>query len=165
MKKFGIFYGSATGTTASVAEKIADSLGHDNTDIFNVSEVTPDMFGNYDTLILGTSTWGDGEVEEDWYDVLNGLCVLSLKDKKIALFGCGDETMSETFCNGVGELYNRLTGTGANFIGNFNTFGYSFNHSSAVRNDLAVGLLLDEVNHPDLTDQRIKNWTDLIKNA
>ena len=83
----------------------------------------------------------------------------------MALFGCGDESMTDTFCSGVGELYARLQATGARFIAPFNTIGYSFEHSKAKPDDAleAVGLLLDEVNHPELTDERIKAWTELIK--
>lgn len=164
MKKYGIFYGSATGTTARIAQAIGESLGIDKTDIIDVAKASPDMLGEYEILVFGTSTWGDGEVEEDWYDMLAGIEALSLNDKKIALFGCGDETMSDTFCNGVGELYERLQKTGATFIAPFDASVYDFNHSVAIVDGTAVGLLLDEVNHSDLTAERIKAWTELIKN-
>ena len=59
----------------------------------------------YDVLIFGCSTWGDGDMQEDMHDFLDGVAAMDLKGKKIALFGCGDDTMSETFCNGVGEMY------------------------------------------------------------
>lgn len=165
MKKYGIFYGSATGTTAAIANKIAEKLNVEESDVHDVSQAAPDLFGDYEVLVLGTSTWGDGEVEEDWYDLLDGVAALSLKDKKIALFGCGDQTMSSTFCNGVGELYERLKGTGATFIGKFNTDGYTFDESAAVVDGEAVGLLLDEVNNPELTYGRIMQWVELIKNS
>ena len=165
MKKYGIFYGSATGTTAKIADKIAKEIGVESCDIKDVKDSLPDEIGNYETVILGTSTWGDGEMEEDWYDFLAGADVLSLKDKKIALFGCGDETMSHTFCNGVGELYKRLQKTGATFIARFATDGYDFSESSAVIDGTGVGLLLDEVNKPELTDERVREWVELIKNS
>ena len=165
MKKYGIFYGSATGTTAKVANEIGNNLESGKADIINIKDASPDQFGNYEVLILGTSTWGDGEPEEDWYDMLLGIETLSLRDKKIAFFGCGDETMAETFCNGLGELYERLQKTGAQFIGKFNTNGYEFRKSKAVKDGEAIGLLLDEVNKPELTAQRIKEWIELIKNA
>ena len=72
----------------------------------------PSKVGGYDVLVLGTSTWGDGDLEDDWFDFLAGLESLDLAGKKIALFGCGDETMDDTFCSGVGELYERLQPTG-----------------------------------------------------
>ena len=164
MRKIGIFYGSATGTTADVAKRIAALLGVDDSDVHDVADTAPSKVGGYDVLVLGTNTWGDGDLEDDWFDFLAGLESLDLAGKKIALFGCGDETMDDTFCSGVGELYERLQPTGATFIAPYDTIGYTFAHSKAKPNDSleAVGLLLDEVNHPELTAARLAGWTALI---
>lgn len=163
MKSIGIFYGSETGTTADVALRIAAKLGVDSADVHNVANLSPTALGNYDVLLLGTSTWGAGEIESDWYDFIAGARVLDLKGKKMAFFGCGDESMSDTFCDGVGELYDDMADTGAEYIGRFNAEGYDFSSSKAQRDGEFVGLVLDEVNHPEYTDQRIKDWTDKIK--
>lgn len=163
MKKYGIFYGSLTGTTADVAGRIARELGVDNTDVHDVKDTAPSKLGDYEELILGTSTWGDGEIENDWYDFLDGAQALDLKGKRMAVFGCGDESMSHTFCNGVGELYTRMLPTGVTPVGAFNVDGYDFEKSDAYIDGKYVGLLLDEVNHPDLTDARIKAWVALIR--
>lgn len=167
MKKIGIFYGSETGTTAAIANRIATLLGVNDSDVFDVAATAPSKVGDYDILLLGTSTWGDGELEENWQDFIAGLEELDLKGKKAALFGCGDETMSDTFCSGVGELHDRLGKTGVAFIAPYDTIGYTFNHSSAKPDDAleAVGLLLDEVNHPELTARRLAGWTSLVKGA
>ena len=154
MKKFGIFYGSSTGTTEQIAKRIGQLLGVDETDIHDVANTAP-----------GTSTWGSGDIEDDWYDFLDGLQVLDLKGKKAALFGCGDETMSDTFCSGVGELYERLKPTGIEFIAPYDTIGYTFSESKAKPEGAieAYGLLLDEVNHPELTETRLRGWLELVK--
>lgn len=114
-------------------------------------------------LVLGSSTWGNGEVQSDWYDFLDGAQSLDLSDKKIALFGCGDESMTDTFCSAIGTLYNRLKGTGAQFIGAFDADGFHFDHSDAMIDGKIVGLMLDDVNHADLTDSRIARWTEQLK--
>lgn len=165
MKKYGIIYGSLTGTTADVARRIGAALDVDIDDIMNVKDVAPSQLANYETLVIGTSTWGAGEIESDWYDLLDGIEAVDLKGKKIAVFGCGDETMTDTFCNGVGELYQRLGNTGATFIAPFSADCYHFNETAAKINGEIVGLLLDEVNHPELTPERIVAWTDLIKKS
>lgn len=166
MAKYGIFYGSTTGNTEEVAHKIAKQLGVADADIKNVAKSAPSDVADYDVLVLGTSTWGSGELQDDWYDFSAGLSELDLHGKKIALFGCGDETMSDTFCGAVGELYKRLKDTGAEFIGEFDTIGYTFSESEAVREDgEAVGLLIDQVNHADLTDGRVAKWCEEIKAA
>lgn len=160
--KTGIYYGSATGTTAEVAKMIARKLSVADSDIHNVADTAVDTVGAYDMLVLGTSTWSSGELEDDWYDFLHGLEVVDLKGKRIALFGCGDETMTDTFCNGVGELYSRLQSTGATFVGQFPAGAYDFKDSSAVVDGMPVGLLLDQVNHPEMTPTRIVDWTSQL---
>lgn len=165
MKTIGIFYGSETGTTADVAHRIARLLGVSETDIHDVAQTAPSELGQYDVDILGSSTWGSGELEQDWYGFLDGASSLDLKGHTIAIFGCGDESMSDTFCNAVGEIYKTMQPTGAEFIGEFNADGYDFTYSEAAKDGTYVGLLLDEVNHSDLTDKRLKEWTDLIKKS
>lgn len=61
--KTGIFYGSATGTTAHIAEKIGKLLNVDSADIHDVANTVPSEVGKYDVLIMGSSTWGDGELK------------------------------------------------------------------------------------------------------
>lgn len=56
MKKTGVFYGSTTGTTESVARMIANKLGISSGDVYDVSKLTADVAGSYEALILGTST-------------------------------------------------------------------------------------------------------------
>lgn len=163
MKKIGIFYGSNTGITAEVAESIASALNISSDDVHNVAKASPSDVAPYDVLLLGSSTWGSGELQDDWYDFLDGLEVLSLKDKKIALFGCGDETMSDTFCAAIGEIYERLQPTGATFIGAFPADEYDFNETKAFVDGVYVGLLLDNINKEELTPARVKSWTDQLK--
>ncbi len=159
MEKTGIFYGSTTGATEKVAYVIAEKLGIDKADVHNVAQVGPSAVAPYTNLLFGTSTWGDGQEQDDWYDFLDGAQQLDLRGKRIALFGLGDETMAETFCNGVGELHRRLKDTGAQFIGSYPANVYHFEHSDAIGPDGApYGLLLDQVNHSDLTDGRIDGW-------
>lgn len=165
MKKIGIFYGSTTGATRQAAHKIATALGLSESDVHDVAESAPSEVSPYDILLLGTSTWGDGELQRDWYDFADGLEGTTLQGKEVAFFGCGDENMTDTFCNAVGELYRRIIPLGAKPIGEFNTDGYTFHHTDADINGHIVGLLLDQVNHPELTDERIRTWTDSIRNA
>lgn len=156
--KTGIFYGSTTGTTRKIAETIAERLGVPSEDVHDVANVGPSAVAPYDLLICGTSTWGNGELQTDWLDFLDGLEMEDLSGKKVALFGSGDETMADTFCSGVGELYKRIKRTGAQFVGSYPANVYKFNHSEAIVGGAPVGLLLDEVNHPDLTPGRIDGW-------
>ena len=114
---------------------------------------------NNQNLILGTSTWGAGELQDDWYDGLRVLQEADLAGKTIALFGCGDcESYSDTFVGGIGELYNGIKESGAHFVGAVSTDGYTFDDSEAVVDGKFVGLPLDDVNEDDKTDAHINAW-------
>ena len=165
MKKTGIFYGSSTGTCEDLANQIADKMGVAASDVHSADKLSADLVKEYDLLILGTSTWGDGELQDDWYDGIKVLKSADLSFKSIALFGCGDsESYCDTFCDGMGILYEDLKDSGCSFIGNkVGTDGYSFSSSIGVVNGAFVGLALDEVNESDKTAERIDNWTAELK--
>ncbi len=96
MKKTGVFYGSSTGTCEELANQIAENLGVSSTDVHSVDKMTADKIKEYEVLVLGTSTWGDGELQDDWYDGVKVLKSADLSMKFVALFGCGD---SESYCD------------------------------------------------------------------
>ena len=163
MKKIGIFYGSTTGTTKEIAHKIAENLGVADTDIYDTASTPPSQTAPYDVLIRGASTWGAGDLQEDMDTFLDGLQSIDLSNKMVAIFGCGDESMSDTFCNSVGEIYHRLHDTHAEFFAPFKNDGYTYDHSDSDVNGMIVGLCIDNVNHPEETDARIKEWCADIK--
>lgn len=163
MKKIGIFYGSTTGTTLEVAQAIARQLDVNPEDVHDVAITAPSKVGDYDVLILGASTWGSGDLQEDMATFLDGLQAVNLEGIEVAIFGCGDDSMSDTFCNSVGEIYHRLHDTRATFIAPFNNDGYTYKHSESDVHGMIVGLCIDNVNHTDDTESRVKAWCDAIK--
>lgn len=164
MKKTGVFYGSTTGTTESVARTIAEKLGIPSSDVYDVSKMTADVAGSYEALILGTSTWGDGELQDDWYDGIKVLKNANLSGKTIALFGCGDsESYSDTFCDGMGILFEDLKDSECTFVGAVPDSEYTYASSVAAADGKFVGLALDDVNESDRTDDRVSAWTEMLK--
>lgn len=164
MKKTVIIYGSSTGTCQSIAETIANKLGV--SDILDVAKVTAAQVNVYDNLLLGTSTWGAGDMQDDWYSGIKEIKNANLAGKTVALFGCGDsQSYSDTYCDGMGEIYRELQGTGCNIIGQVPTDGYTYDDSTAVVDDHFVGLALDDVNEGDMTEARIDAWIDSIKDS
>lgn len=164
MKKIGIFYGSSTGVTEGLAKKLAAQLEVADADVHDMAKSKPSDVGDYDIILLGTSTWGAGGMQDDAHDFADGLQGEFLRGKKVALFGCGDESMTDTFCNGVAELYDYVKPTGATFIGAYNVDGYVFSESRAVNADgIALGLLIDDVNHADTVQARINDWCSELK--
>ena len=155
-----VIYGSSTGTCEAIAEKIASKLG---CKALNVQELNDAIVAENQNLILGTSTWGAGEMQDDWYDGLKTLQNADLKGKTIAFFGCGDAwSYSDTFVGGMGELYKSIKESGARFIGSVDTTDYKFDDSEAVIDGKFIGLPLDDNNEDDKTDSRIDAWLNVI---
>lgn len=160
MKATIVIFGSTTGTCEAIAEKIASKLGCQSV---NVQDLTTDMIAAHENLVIGTSTWGSGELQDDWYDGLKTLQSADLKGKTVALFGCGDsQSYGDTFVSGMGELYNGIKDSGARFVGSVATDDYSYEDSLAVVDGKFIGLPLDDINEADKTDARIDAWVAQI---
>ncbi len=154
-----VFYGSSTGVTEDIANRVSKLL---SCDIFECSQIEKSK--DYDLLILATSTWGEGDLQDDWDSALSKIKTTDFNEKKIALIGIGDQdSYGDTFVNGMKTLYDVTKSKGATFIGTTSTDGYSFSTSTAVENGMFLGLVIDEENQSDLTDDRIKNWLDSLK--
>lgn len=163
MSKIGIFYGSTTGSTQHVAGLVAEALQVPSEQVHSVDKLDSALVDEYDTLVLGTSTWGSGELQDDWYDALDILKAMDLSKHKVALFGCGDSmSYSDTFCAAMGEIYENLLATGATFVGKCSIEGYTFDESPAVVDNQFVGLAIDEDNEGDMTEARIKAWISSV---
>lgn len=164
MKTIGVFYGSSCGTTENIAQQIAKKLDIDITAVHNVAQSSLTDLAPYEVLLLGSSTCGSGDAQEDWDGFLSGMSKLDLSDKTIALFGCGDSSsFSDTFCGAIGVIYKELQGTKAKFIGSVDASGYTFDDSSACIADKFVGLPLDDINEDDQTPARIDSWIEILR--
>ena len=156
MSKTIVVYGSTTGTCESIAQTLGDQLG---AEVINVSDLTANQLAEADNIVLGTSTRGAGELQDDWYDGVNVVKSANLSGKRVALFGCGDSaSYSDTFCGGMKELYDAAVAAGATVVGAVSTDGYTFDDSDAVVDGQFVGLALDDVNEDDKTSERISAW-------
>lgn len=105
-----------------------------------------------------------GELQDDWYDGIKVLKNANLSGKTIALFGCGDsESYSDTFCDGMGILFEDLKDSGCTFVGAVPDSDYTYASSVATADGKFVGLALDDVNESDRTDARVSAWTEMLK--
>ena len=160
MKKAAIFYGTSTGNTLSVAETIHGHLGN-QTDLINVEDSSSAEIEKYDFLFLGTSTWGLGDLQDDWEGFLSELKKADLQGKKVALFGLGDaDAYPDTFVDGMGTIFNAIADKGCEVVGMVSVDDYSFDASTAAIDNRFVGLVLDEDNECDKTDERIVKWVN-----
>ncbi|WP_413282682.1 flavodoxin [Vibrio sp. MA40-2] len=173
MSKVGIFFGTDSGSTRKVAKQIQKQLGDDvAAKPLNINRVEASVFDQYDYLILGTPTYGEGMLPglssecqtESWQEFLPNFDDIDLSGKKVGLFGLGDQVnYPDEFVDGLGELYDCVAESGAEVIGSWPTDGYEFNESTAVEEDVFVGLVIDKDNQASLSDERITAWTTQIK--
>lgn len=158
----GIIYGSSMGNTADAANLIAETLGLP-CEVINVGETDAGTINGFDKLILGSSTWGSGDLQDDWDAFDFGS--LNLSGKTVACFGMGDSaSYSDEYCNALAKLYDAAKAAGGNMIdASVSTDGYEFDGSDAVRDGVFVGLALDADNQGDLTAERVNSWVAKIK--
>ena len=157
MAKIGIYYGSTTGTCEDIARRLAARL--DGAEVINAADLSASNVAGFDVLLLGSSTWGAGDLQDDWYDACDTLRGLDLTGKCVALFCVGDaDGYGDTFCGALAPLYEAVKDTGATLLGRVSTDGYSFSDSEGVADGQFLGLALDETNEPDKTDARLDAW-------
>ena len=163
MSKIGIYFGSSTGNTQDAAEIIAGKLNISSSDIHDVSSANAD-FSDYNVLLFGSSTWGIGDLQDDWEGFIGKASSTDLNGKKVAIFGCGDSSSySDSFCDAIGKIYSAVEGKGCTIIGKISDEGYSYSTSEAFVDGKLVGLLLDMDNESDKTEERISSWVNQLK--
>jgi flavodoxin I len=114
MSKILIVYGSTTGNTEMVAEEIIDLLKDHEVLLQDVADTNPEDLTKYDVLVLGSSTWDDGLLQQDFRDFVEGLEV-DLTGKKLAIFGLGDSNYPD-FCEAADILEETFTKLGGKTI-------------------------------------------------
>jgi len=141
MDKVHVIFGSTTGMTEVVANKIAAALG---CAAVNVNAADATAF-DAELLVLGTSTWGVGDMQDDWaakLDEAKG----HFSGKKVAVFGLGDSVgFADTFCVAAQAIADTAKDAGATLVGDV--------------------LKLDDTNESDQTDGKISAWLETLKAA
>jgi flavodoxin I len=159
MSKIAIVYGSSTGNTEKVAVSIQNQLTDHQVDLYNVQDCGIDLYVEYDNIIFGVSTWGEGDMQDDWDSYENKFSKVDLSGKIVALFGLGDqEEYSDNYLDAMGTVYDIVTKNGATVVGSWENTGYEFDDSTALRDGRFIGLALDEDNQSKLTDARLTQW-------
>ena len=146
----GIFYGSSSGVTRGVANALAQEL--DDAELIDMEEDFDgvDQLLEYDVLLLGSSTWGQGDPQRDWVDALYELDNdrPDFSGKKVAFFGAGDqEKHGEHFVSALGKMYDLFTALGA--TGGFGFTSpeeYKYEFSLALKDGKFCGLAIDDLN-------------------
>lgn len=167
----GIFYGTSTGNTQTVADLIHQAFGSDVScepiDVDTLDKGTlSQVFAEHDALVVGTPTWNTGADtersgtgwDELYYDKLPALKDI-LNGKKVAVFGLGDQqSYSENYADASGELFDVFSDLGCKMMGSWSQEGYEHEDSKAIRGDKFCGLLLDMINQEELSEDRVQRW-------
>ncbi|KFN40714.1 MAG: flavodoxin [Sulfuricurvum sp. MLSB] len=166
MAKVGIFFGSSTGATREAAEVLADEIK--GAELIDMEEDFDgiDQFEDYDVLLIGSSTWGQGDPQRDWVDPLYELSndQPDLSGKKVAFFGAGDQkTHGEHFVSALGKMHDLFVSLGASAYGYTPTEGFDYEYSLAEKEGKFCGLAFDNVNQEDLTEERVTQWAGQLK--
>ena len=167
MENIALFYGSETGVTDDITMDFVTFWKHDNLDLMEIGDATVLDFKDYEKLILGLSTWYDGDLQSDWEDFFEDFKTIDFTNKTVAIFGLGDQiAYAEYFVDGIGILAKEVIKNGGKVIGYWPTKGYQHTDSVAIieeNTELFYGLAIDQDNESQLTDERLITWISQIK--
>jgi flavodoxin I len=167
MASIGIFVGSSGGVTQEAAEKLEELF--EDAELINMEEDYDDLeqLAEFDVLLIGSSTWGQGDPQRDWVDPLYEMesDEPDFSGKKVAFFGAGDQkTHGEHFVSALGKMSDIFYTCGAETgFGHWPTDGYEYEFSLAEKDGRFCGLPIDDVNQGDLTDERLSVWSAQVK--
>lgn len=159
-QKVGLVFGSDTGATEEITHSLIQKCEFWDIEVIDVrklSEEDSGFFERFDFIILGLSTWYDGDLQSDWEDYFEKFKAVDFTDKTVAIFGLGDQYgYDDYFIDGVGMLAEVVLQNGGELIGSWPVKGYDFSESKALLDEETFyGLALDEDNQPGLTTERL----------
>ncbi|MFV0556164.1 MAG: flavodoxin [Lactovum sp.] len=115
MAKAEIVYCSMTGNTEACAEIIYEKLkdlGVD-VDIHECTSVDPEeVFTDAELVLVGTYTYGEGDMPDEIIDFYEELVTMDLSGKIFGAFGSGD-TFYEEYCRNVEDFDRAFEACGA----------------------------------------------------
>ena len=158
-----IFYASSTGNTSDIAKDIAKILG--NVETFDIASSGVEKIKEYDKIILGSSTWGEGDLQDDWEELWDDFSEIDFSGKIVALFGLGDQDgYPDNYVDAMGLIYEKVIENGAKVVGLWDvTDEYFHDESHAIKDGSFVGLALDDDNQNELTQERVTAWCEQIR--
>jgi flavodoxin I len=171
MKPIAIIYWPKKGSVELNAKRILDAFGEVNTDLIALRDADLPFLKEYTYLIVGCSTvgadsWRDAYTGNPWTKFFSRLheTETDLTGKKIALFGLGDQILyPDHYVDEMARLKKEFVAMGASIVGKWSIKGYEHTDSKSIEGDHFVGLALDESNQPELSLQRIREWTAELK--
>ncbi|ANU09556.1 flavodoxin [Planococcus antarcticus DSM 14505] len=107
--KRAIVYTSVTGNTEQLAEMLQTAMLNQGLQsmLYRIEDFPLTALTSFDTLLIGTYTWGSGEIPEEMRDLYEAIERLDRKELQTAAFGTGDSFFAE-FCGAVDRFRDML---------------------------------------------------------
>ncbi|MCC3358485.1 flavodoxin [Bacillus sp. REN16] len=117
MNKAILVYASMSGNTELMATYIAEGVKEKGVqlDVKECFEIGPEELVSYDGIIIGSYTWGEGELPDELLDFYDEMEHLDFRYKKSAVFGSGS-TLYSNYGGAVDLLAEKLKARGAEVI-------------------------------------------------
>ena len=77
----GIIYGSNNGNTQTVSKQVAEKLG---ARLYSINDLDTDVISDLNFIIFATSTWGIGDLCDDWELGISKIEGIDLSDKYVS---------------------------------------------------------------------------------
>ncbi|MBL4964764.1 flavodoxin [Bacillus halotolerans] len=118
MGKILLVYATMSGNTEAMADLIEKGLQEAEAEVdrFEAMDIDDaELFNDYEHIILGTYTWGDGDLPDEFLDLAEEMEALDFTGKTFAVFGSGD-TAYEYFCGAVDTLEEKIKERGGEIV-------------------------------------------------
>ena len=168
MNKIAIMFGPENGSVHRVAKLLASKIAAQKQDLILVNEASANDLSRYEIIVFGISTIGRDTWDQkfgnvDWAKFMPVVSSFDFTGKKVAIFGLGDHiTYAYHFVNSMGILAKTIIKNGGQIIGQVSPEGYTFQDSEALESGLFLGLPIDEDFEPELTEERLNGWVELL---
>lgn len=164
-KNITLFYGSDSGNTESIAFDIQKLWTICPMTLMDACEMSVADYDSCDDIIIGLSTWYDGELQSDFELFFDEFKTIDFSGKTVAMFGLGDQYgYDEWFVDGLGIVGDVILENGGKLIGMWPNEGYDFDTSKGLYDPKTFyGLALDEDNQMHETGERVERWIKQIE--
>ncbi|MHC5564424.1 flavodoxin [Bacillus spizizenii] len=118
MGKILLVYATMSGNTEAMADLIEKGLQEAEVEADRFEAIDIDnaqLFNDYDHIIMGTYTWGDGDLPDEFLDLAEDMDEIDFSGKICAVFGSGD-TAYEFFCGAVDTLEAKIKERGGEIV-------------------------------------------------
>ncbi|SDK47320.1 flavodoxin [Sediminibacillus albus] len=116
MPKVILLFCSMSGNTEEIAEIMEETISKHGLDVLkfqiDIDDVSAADLLDYDAILFGTYTWGDGDIPYEAEDFYDDMADVDLTDKVVALFGSCD-SMYPNYGGAIDSFAERFKERGA----------------------------------------------------